>query len=141
MVITKGLGATLAAGVVGIGRWLSGPSRVVLDTSVVNHVSSLTAYNVHGSEVSIHCQATYFKREYSRWWMPAKRMAVYSMSAAVAPDAPVRLRGAASEFTVNIPRECTIFTREVFQKQRAVEAYLDLLLAKMDRRQSQRRWW
>jgi hypothetical protein len=140
MAIAKGLGGVLVAGAVSIGRFLSGPSRVVLDTSIVNHVASLTAYSVHGSEVTIHCQATYFRREFSRWWMPSKRMAVYSMSAIVPPDAPPRLRDVI-DFTINIPRECTVFTREVYQKQRAVEAYLDLLLAKMDRRQTPRKWW
>ena len=141
MAIAKGLGGALVAGTIGIGRWFSGPSRVALDMEVVNHVSSLTAYSVHGHEVTIHCHATYFKREYSRWWMPPRRMAVYSISAIVPPDAPVRLREAAGDFTANIPRACTVFTDEVYQKQRAVEAYLDLLLAKMDRRTAPRKWW
>lgn len=141
MAIIKGIGELLVLGGVKLARWLSGPSKVMLDTTVVNHISSVTAGSIHGFEVTIQCQATYFRREYQRWWRPSKRMAVYSVSATVPADAPVRLKDTADDFMVNIPRECSVFTREVDRKQRAVEAYVDLLLAKMDRRDMGRKWW
>jgi hypothetical protein len=122
-------------------RWLAGPSQVSLDTTVENHVSSLTAVSVHGYEMTIHCKAVYFKRRYQRFFMPTKRLAVYSISNTVTADAPERLREIAAPFTVNWPRECTYYLDEDRQKQGAVEAYLDLLLAKLDRRDPARFDW
>ncbi len=141
MAIIKDIGVSLVVKGLQSLQWFSGPSRVMLDDSVENHVTSITATSVHEFDLTIHCQATYFKREHFRFWMPTRRMAVYSISVVVPRDAPPRLREAADNFSVNFPRECTLFTREVFQKQRAIEAYLDLLLAKMDRRQPERTWW
>lgn len=115
-------------------RWIAGPSQVSLDTSVENHVASLTAVSVHGYEVTINCYATYFKRQYERLFMPSRRMAVYSISTVVPPDAPKHLHEIATPFNVSMPRECLSFLDETRQKQRAIEAYLDLLLAKLDRR-------
>jgi hypothetical protein len=119
-------------------HWLSGPSVVVLDDSVGNHVASLTAYSVFGYDVTIQCHATYFKRVFKRFYIPNRRMAVYSINTVVPPNAPCSLQQVAGSFSANVPRECAFFLREVYQKQRAIEAYLDLLLAQVERKQAER---
>jgi hypothetical protein len=115
-------------------RRVSGPSRVLLDHEVVNHVASLTVHSLQGYDITINCEATYFKRIFERSYMPVTKMAVYRISSIVPPDAPARLQEVGGDFTVTIPRECLYWRAERYQKQHAIEAYLDLLLAKLDRR-------
>jgi hypothetical protein len=115
-------------------RSVTGPSRVILDREVENHVASLTVHSLHGYDITINCQATYYKRLFQRKYMFARKMAVYEISTIVPPDAPPRLQDTARDFVVTIPRECLYWRGESYQKQRAIEAYLDLLLAKLDRR-------
>lgn len=98
----------------------------------------MTATSVHGHDLTIHCRAVYFKRVFRRAFMPSRRMAVYSINATVSADAPERMQQGVGDFSVNIPRDCGCFMNEPQQKQRAVEAYLDLLLATLDRRQTDR---
>jgi hypothetical protein len=141
MVQNKGFWVLLAAGAAKLVRWVTGPSQVSLDTTVENHVSSLTAVSVHGYEVTINCKAVYFKRQYRRFFMPSRRMAVYSISTVVPPDAPERLHEVATPFNVNMPRDSVYLHDETRQKQRAIEAYLDLLLAKLNRRDAVRLEW
>jgi hypothetical protein len=141
MVPTKGIWASLSAVVADALRWAAGPSQVKLDSSYRDHVASVTAVSVHGFELTIQCNATYFVREFERAFMPKRRMAVYRISTTVPPDAPPRLQDIAGNFTATIPRDCAYFLGETHQKQRAIEAYLDLLLAKLDRRQSELLAW
>jgi hypothetical protein len=115
-------------------RRLTGPSKVMLDHEIINYVASLTAYSLHGYEVTINCEATYYKRIFHRWYMPKRTMAVYEISSIVRHDAPERLRDIAGQFVVTMPRECMYWLGERYQKQQAIEAYLDLLLAKLERR-------
>jgi hypothetical protein len=109
----------------------------MFDQDVVNHVASLTVHSVHGCQVTLNCQATYYKRIFQRLWVPTRRMAVYRISAIVTADAPQLLRDVAGEFAATFPRECH-WLGEQYQKQRAIEAYLDLLVAKLERRQDAR---
>lgn len=136
MAFLEGFGSPLISGLVRIFKLTSGPSSVMFDHDVINHVASLTVHSVHGCEVTLNCQATYYKRIFRRLWVPTRRMAVYRISAIVTADAPQSLRDVAGEFTATFPRECLYWMGETHQKQRAIEAYLDLLLAKLDRRQS-----
>jgi hypothetical protein len=97
-------------------------------------LSSLTVYTVHGYELSIFCAATYYERHYSRFYMPMRLMANYHVYTLVPPEAPERLRAIAGSFAADIPRQYSSLATEVKQKQGAVEAYLDLLISRLDRR-------
>jgi hypothetical protein len=134
MAYSKGFWEPLTKALARITRVFTGPSKVLVDTDVENHIASLTVHSVHGYEVTLNCEATYFKRLFDRWYVPSRKMAVYRISAIVPPNSPQRLKEAALDFTATFPRECMYWLGEVYQKQRAIEAYLDLLLAKLDRR-------
>lgn len=134
MAYSKSFWEPLTNALVRICKRAQGPSKVMFDYDVINHVASLTVHSVHGSEVTINCEATYYKRLFKRAVLPMRRMAVYRISAHVAFDAPIGLKDVASGFTATFPREGFYWMGEVHQKQKAIEAYLDLLLAKLDRR-------
>lgn len=134
MAYSQGFWEPLIGSLVRIFKHAQGPSKVMFDYDVTNHVASLTVHSVHGFEVTINCEATYYKRLFKRVVMPMRRMAVYRISAHVPPGAPFVLREVAGEFTATFPREGFYWMGEIHQKQRAIEAYLDLLLAKLDRR-------
>lgn len=134
MAYSIGFWEALTPTLASIFKCLTGPSKVLLDHGVVNHVASLTVHTLHGYEVTINCEATYFKRIFKRFYVPDRKMAVYRISLIAPPNAPGRLTNVASDFIVTIPRECLYWLGERYQKQRAIEAYLDLLLAKLDRR-------
>lgn len=137
MAFFDGVGSSLIGVLARTCRRVIGPSRVMFDQDVLNHVASLTVHHVHGSQVTLNCHATYYKRIFQRLWVPTRRMAVYRISAIVTADAPQSLRDIAGEFAATFPRECH-WMGEHYQKQRAIEAYLDLLLAKLERRRDAR---
>jgi hypothetical protein len=114
----------------GIAR-LQGPSWV--QESTKGEVSSLSIHTVHGYDLSICVEATYFERSYERFYMPSRLMATYHVYTLVPPEAPERLRLIAGTFSVDLPRQY-VWANEMMQKQGAIEAYLDLLIGRLDRR-------
>jgi hypothetical protein len=118
----------------GIAR-LQGPSWV--QESTKGEVSSLSIHTVHGYDLSICVEATYFERSYARFYMPSRLMASYHVYTLVPPEAPERLRLIAGTFSVDLPRQY-VWADEMMQKQGAIEAYLDLLIGRLDRRRTPR---
>jgi hypothetical protein len=118
----------------GIAR-LQGPSWV--QESTKGEVSSLSIHTVHGYDLSICVEATYFERSYERFYMPSRLMATYHVYTLVPPEAPERLRLIAGTFSVDLPRQY-VWANEMMQKQGAIEAYLDLLIGRLDRRRTPR---
>lgn len=118
----------------GIAR-LQGPSWV--QESTKGEVSSLSIHTVHGYDLSICVEATYFERSYARFYMPSRLMASYHVYTLVPPEAPERLRLIAGTFSVDLPRQY-VWADEMMQKQGAIEAYLDLLINRLDRRRTPR---
>jgi hypothetical protein len=114
----------------GIARF-QGPSWV--QESTKGEVSSLSIHTVHGYDLSICVEATYFERSYERFYMPSRLMATYHVYTLVPPEAPERLRLIAGTFSVDLPRQY-VWANEMMQKQGAIEAYLDLLIGRLDRR-------
>ncbi|SAK59443.1 hypothetical protein AWB81_01846 [Caballeronia arationis] len=114
----------------GIAR-LQGPSWV--QESTKGEVSSLSIHTVQGYDLSICVEATYYERRYERFYMPSRLMASYHVYTLVPPEAPERLRMIAGNFTADIPRPYT-WANEIIQKQGAIEAYLDVLISRLDRR-------
>jgi hypothetical protein len=101
--------------------------------STKGEVSSLSIHTVHGYDLSICVEATYYERTYERLYMPSRLMASYHVYTLVPPEAPERLRLIAGTFTADLPRQY-VWADEMMQKQGAIEAYLDLLINRLDRR-------
>jgi hypothetical protein len=114
---------------------LQGPSWV--QESTKGEVSSLSIHTVHGYDLSICVEATYYERTYERLYMPSRLMASYHVYTLVPPEAPERLRLIAGTFTADLPRQY-VWADEMMQKQGAIEAYLDLLINRLDRRRTPR---
>jgi hypothetical protein len=91
----------------------------------------LIGYSTSGYQIQIFCEKKMFQKEYSRWYIRSKNHDIYRVYAVVSPDAPETLRKAC-ELDISFPPLYPEFFSDSFQKDAAVEAYLDSLISVLD---------
>ncbi len=104
--------------------------EVMLPKNALGH---LVGYAVSGYEVRIYCQKKQYKRMYDSRLIPDKDTVVYRVFSVVSNDAPEDLREAC-ELDTDIPCQLSPLIDDEGQKEAAVQAYLDLLAARLDTR-------
>lgn len=93
-------------------------------------LGTLIGYSVTGYEIKIFCNKIRYHQKYSRWYVPSTNIDLYRVYSTTSQDAPDSLKKACSlEITIPPPRD-TFFSDE-FQKDAAIEWYLDLLTERM----------
>lgn len=93
-------------------------------------IGTLTGYSVTGWEIKIYCSKIRYQKQYSRWYVPSTSIDLYRVYSVVSQDAPESLKKACNlDITIPPPRD-TFFSDE-FQKDAAIEWYLDLLTERM----------
>lgn len=106
--------------------------KTVYEVKLPKHaLGHLAGFAVAGFEVRIYCQKKQYKRSYDNRFIPDKYMAVYSVFSVVSNDAPERLRQAC-ELVADIPCQLSSFVSDEGQKDAAIQAYLDLLVHKLN---------
>lgn len=95
-----------------------------------NALGQLVGYAVDGYEIRIYCQKKQYKRQYNSRLIPDKDTVVYRVFSVVSSDAPDLLREAC-ELDVDIPCQLSALVDDEGQKDAAIQAYLDLLAAKL----------
>ncbi|MDR3392286.1 MAG: hypothetical protein P4L77_11190 [Sulfuriferula sp.] len=93
-------------------------------------VGVLTGYSVTGYEIKIYCSKVRYRKKYSRWYVPPSNIDLYHVYSTVSADAPDSLK-AACALEITIPPPHPDFLNFEFQKDAAIEWYLDLLIQRM----------
>lgn len=96
-----------------------------------NALGHLVGYAVSGYEVRIYCQKKQYKRMYDSRLIPDKDTVLFRVFSVVSNDAPALLREAC-ELDVDIPCQLSPLIDDEGQKDAAIQAYLDMLAAKLD---------
>lgn len=95
--------------------------------------AKVIATSVRGFQLSVYCQKRHYARTYRRFFVPTRHHVLYRVTGTVSNDAPEALKRACENTTVHIC-SCTHWAvDEEFQEQQAMKAYLDLLVAYMQR--------
>jgi hypothetical protein len=90
----------------------------------------LTGYAVAGYEIRLYCQKKTYRREYHWWCIPNREYATYRVFSIVSPDAPTALRKAC-ELEIDLPQMIPSLVSQSYQKQVAIQAYLDILMERI----------
>lgn len=93
-------------------------------------VGTLTGYSVTGYQIQIYCNKVRYRKKYSRWYVPPSNIDLYHVYSVVSNDAPASLK-AACALEITIPPPHPEFLNTDFQKDAAIEWYLDLLIQRM----------
>jgi len=93
-------------------------------------VGWLEGYSVTGYRIKIFCSKVRYRKQYSRWYVPASNIDLYHVYSVVSPDAPAALKQACS-LEITIPPPHPEFLNTEFQKDAAIEWYLDLLIQRI----------
>lgn len=108
-------------------------SKSVKDVSVPSpedFSATLVGYSVSGWEIRIHCVRKQYQKQYSRWFVPTSSIDLYHVYSVVGSGAPASLREACS-LEITIPPPHPDFLSDAYQKDAAIEWYLDLLIQRM----------
>jgi hypothetical protein len=89
-------------------------------------VDSLTGFSIHGFEIQIFCDDICYEKQYTKWLFGRryKLFRLYSHVSARAPEALKR----ACVLEITIPPPYPSFVLDDYQKEAAIEWYLDLLI-------------
>lgn len=109
---------------------LKGQQKVEELHSTQTLVGHLTGYSVAGYEIRLFCQKRRYLKKYSRWFVPDQIHTLYHVYSSVSNDAPANLK-TVCELDLNIPAMTPSFVSEKLQKEAAIHAYLDILIAKL----------
>jgi hypothetical protein len=93
-------------------------------------VGWLEGYSVTGYRIKIFCSKVRYRKQYSRWYVPTSNIDLYHVYSVVSHDAPTALREACA-LEITIPPPHPEFLNTEFQKDAAIEWYLDLLIQRM----------
>lgn len=93
-------------------------------------IESLVAYAVEGYTVTIHCQERKYKCAFSRWYIPNFVVNTYEVFATIAGKAPQVLIDACARDRT-FPSLLHSWAAPQSQKEAAIEAFLDLLQARL----------
>ena len=93
-------------------------------------VGTLTGYSVTGYQIRIYCSRQRLQKVHARWYIPTTNIDLYHVYSVVSQDAPQSLKDACA-LEVRIPSPVPEFLSTEFQKDAAIECYLDLLIQRM----------
>lgn len=93
-------------------------------------LGTLTGYSVTGYKITIYCSKMRIEKKHSRWYIPITNIDLYHLYSVVSPDAPQALKDACA-LELRIPAPLPEFLSTEFQKDAAIECYLDLLIQRM----------
>lgn len=91
----------------------------------------LTGHSVSGYEINIHCQERRYKVRYKRWWMASDEFRLYHVFATYSNDCPDRLKEAC-KLETTMPVLLNSYAAAAKQKEAAINAYLDILIARLE---------
>ena len=109
---------------------LKGPKTVIEVKDSINALGHLVGKNVMGYEISIYCQRIHYVRIYDSRFGGKRRSSVYRVFSTVAKGAPPELV-AACELDMPFPAFLARSAPERLQVNAAIDAYVDLLLARV----------
>lgn len=93
-------------------------------------MDTMTVRSLHGYEISIYCQARQYRQLYKKWFVPDRIATSYRIFSNVSSDAPERLKEVC-ELELTFPVMYFKTGNEYSQKEKAITAYLDLLIKKL----------
>ena len=98
-----------------------------LDPKAVSHLvgQSLIDYEIH-----IHCQRKQFVRVYRRWPWFNRTYVLYRVYTVISGTAPLDIVEAC-KIEMDIPAQLPSFVDDNVQRMKAVNAYLDLVIARL----------
>jgi hypothetical protein len=96
-------------------------------------VGWLEGHSVTGYRIKIFCSKVRYRKQYSRWYVPSTEIDLYHVYSVVSDDAPEPLKEACS-LEIIVPPPHREFISAEFQKDTAIEWYLDLLIQRIARR-------
>ena len=94
-------------------------------------VESLVGYSLNGYVITIHCQERKYRYEYKYRHIRDKAIYSYFVFATVTGSAPEKLVNACNMERA-FPKLLPFWMPSETQKEAAIEAYLDLLIEKLD---------
>lgn len=94
--------------------------------------AKLVATSLMGYELSVFCRKKHYTRIYERFFVPAGHHVIYQITATASNDAPQALKDAC-ELELSISSSTHWTVDEDFQERLAVQAYLDLVIAHLQR--------
>lgn len=111
-------------------------------TSVVReiiHPACLTgkmiATSLGGYELTVYCRVRHYQRNYMRWFVPTRHHILYQVYSVASNDAPESLKKAC-EANMTIPSSLHWCVNDAVQEAVAVDAYLDMLIDRLEPRMS-----
>jgi hypothetical protein len=114
-------------------RWfekIKGGSIVRRTYRVSDLGEQLTGHSVAGYEIRLYCQQKHYVREYLWWIFPRQTYSTFRVFGSVTADAPASLKKAC-ELDIDLPRLRPRFLSEALQVEAAIQAYLDILVARL----------
>jgi hypothetical protein len=113
-------------------RWFKG-HHLIRNITLPEHrdlVGTLTGYSVTGFRITVYCERIVYQKRYTRWYVPHDEITLFRVYSNVSIDAPASLREACS-LEITIPPPHPEFISDSYQKEAAIEWYLDLLIHRM----------
>ena len=107
-----------------------GERELIEITEARAQIESLVAYAVEGYTVTIHCQERKYRCRYQRWFIPDFVVYTYEVFATIAGKAPQVLIDACARDRT-FPGLVNAWSTARAQKEAAIEAFLDLLQARL----------
>lgn len=97
------------------------------DPTAVSHLigQALVDYEIH-----IYCRRKQYRRIYRRWTWLNRTYVLYNVFSVITGKAPTHIVNAC-KFEVDIPAQLPEFVEDDLQRRRAVNAYLDLVIARL----------
>ena len=106
--------------------------KTVYEVKLPKHaLGHLDGIEMSGYRIRIYCQKKQFKRKYRSWLIPDKYTATYRVFSVVSNDAPEKLKEACG-LDIDIPCQLSPFIDDEWQKEAAIQAYLDMLVNKLN---------
>lgn len=109
-----------------------GPRQLQEITSARASIEAMTATSIDGVTTTIHCQERRYRCLYKRWYIRDHTVSTYFVFATVQGAAsPTHVEACSMERS--FPKLLHTWMPSASQKEAAIEAYLDLLLERLQR--------
>lgn len=109
-------------------EWGRGPATFKEVTPARAQIEALVGESTDGYSITIHCQERLYQYHYARWFVRNRIVASYYVFATIVGRAPTAMIEASS-MTRSFPKLLHPWMPSASQKEAAIEAYIDLLLA------------